>query len=61
MKKALGIAGTLGLLFLCAPPASAELVAKGDLFVHFDGGISPNALPRDEKAPISVRYLPNPS
>jgi hypothetical protein len=44
------------LLFLVvAGSASAELAQNGDLFVHFDGGISPRDLPRDELAPISVR------
>lgn len=43
-------------LFLVAPPlAHGELAAKGDLFVQFDGGIAPHALPRDSLAPISVR------
>jgi hypothetical protein len=35
--------------------ASAELVERGDLFVRFDGGIFPTALPRHATAPISVR------
>jgi hypothetical protein len=34
--------------------ADAELVERGDLFVKFDGGISPSALPRSTNAPISV-------
>lgn len=34
--------------------AQAELAARGDLFVRFSGGIAPNALPRDSRAPISV-------
>jgi hypothetical protein len=34
--------------------AQAELTARGDLFVRFSGGIAPNALPRDSRAPISV-------
>ena len=34
--------------------AQAELTARGDLFVKFSGGIAPNALPRDARAPISV-------
>jgi len=38
-----------------ATPASAELTQKGDLFVHFDGGISPKALPRAGLAPVAVR------
>jgi hypothetical protein len=35
--------------------ANAELVERGNLFVKFDGGIAPRALPRQVKAPISVR------
>jgi hypothetical protein len=36
--------------------ARAELVERGDLFVKFDGGISPSALPRHRLAPISIRF-----
>jgi hypothetical protein len=39
---------------ICASLAHAELTARGDLFVKFSGGIAPNALPRDSRAPISV-------
>jgi hypothetical protein len=35
--------------------AQAELTARGDLFVKFNGGIAPNALPRNVRAPIEVR------
>jgi hypothetical protein len=35
--------------------AHAELIARGDLFVKFGGGITPAALPRDSRAPISVQ------
>jgi len=35
--------------------AHAELVERGDLFVKFDGGIAPTALPRHVNGPISVR------
>jgi hypothetical protein len=38
----------------CASLASAELTARGDLFVKFSGGITPSALPRAARAPISV-------
>jgi hypothetical protein len=41
--------------FLLAAAAHAELVERGNLFVKFDGGITPRALPRQEKAPIAVR------
>jgi hypothetical protein len=36
--------------------AHAELSAHGDLFVTFKGGIFPNALPRKERAPITVEF-----
>ena len=42
----------LGLAF--ASGAQAEVVAKGGLLVKFSGGISPDALPRQRLAPISV-------
>jgi hypothetical protein len=35
--------------------ANAELIERGDLFVKFSGGISPQMLPRSSSAPISVR------
>lgn len=50
------ILSALLLMLAAAPSASAELTQKGNLFVRFDGGISPNALPRDSLAPISVRF-----
>lgn len=37
-----------------AAVAGAELSASGNLFVTFDGGILPNALPRHRDAPITV-------
>lgn len=46
---------TLALLMASAASASAELAQKGNLFIRFDGGISPVALPRHELAPIGVR------
>jgi hypothetical protein len=42
------------VLALSASLAQAELTARGDLFVKFSGGIAPDALPRDARAPISV-------
>lgn len=38
-----------------ASTAAAELVAKGDLFIRFEGGIAPTALPRHSLAPVAVR------
>jgi hypothetical protein len=43
------------MIALGAATAAAELTQKGNLFIRFDGGISPRALPRHELAPISVR------
>lgn len=45
------VAVALGLL---APVASAELTESGNLFVRFEGGIDPVALPRERLAPITV-------
>jgi hypothetical protein len=42
------------LLVLVVPLAQAELSERGDLFVHFKGGIAPSALPRTKLAPIAV-------
>jgi hypothetical protein len=53
--KAAGLVVVLILLGAIAPPAHAELTEKGDLFVRFNGGINPNALPREQLAPISVQ------
>ncbi len=52
MKRTFAFLAILMLVF--AASAGAELSQKGDLFVNFDGGISPRALPRDELAPIAV-------
>jgi hypothetical protein len=52
------IGALVAALAACAATASladAELTARGDLFVRFSGGIAPDALPRDFRAPISVR------
>ncbi len=50
---AISVAAVLGLL-LFASPALANLIAHGDLFVTFNGAISPTALPRHALAPVSV-------
>jgi hypothetical protein len=39
---------------LVASIAHAELSERGDLFVRFQGGINPTALPRKQMAPITV-------
>lgn len=49
-----GLSASL-LVLLTAAAAQAELTARGDLFVRFNGGIAPTALPRQARAPISVR------
>jgi hypothetical protein len=48
------LAGALLVTGVLATPASAELTQKGNLFVRFDGGISPSSLPRNALAPIGV-------
>lgn len=45
----------LAVLLVAVPAAQAELTHRGNLFVRFDGGISPSALPRNDAAPIGVR------
>jgi hypothetical protein len=45
---------TAALLLFGVASAQGELVAHGDLFVNFEGGLSPQALPRNELAPITV-------
>ena len=46
---------SLAVAAVAAPAADAELTERGDLFVRFSGGIEPNALPREQLAPIAVR------
>lgn len=56
--QARAVAVSLAALFAAlalASLAGAELTAKGDLFVRFNGGISPHALPRSTPAPVAVR------
>lgn len=55
MKTIFVLLAALTLLLSVPTVAGAELSAKGDLFVRFDGGIAPDALPRDSLAPIAVR------
>ena len=47
------------LLLSIATSADAELVERGGLFVRFQGGLAPTALPRDSLAPISVSVAHN--
>lgn len=56
MTKRVAAVAVLALgCLLVAAVADAELVERGNLFVKFDGGIAPTALPRTAKAPIGVR------
>src|SRR3954451_23171746 len=52
-KQVVGAAVVAALLL--ASLAHAELVERGNLFVKFQGGIAPTALPRQARAPIGVR------
>jgi len=46
----------VAILMACAAaPASGELVQKGNLFIRFDGGLSPTTLPRHSLAPVGLR------
>jgi hypothetical protein len=54
-KRSLGaIAIAIIVGALIATIAHAELTERGDLFVRFKGGIDPGALPRAQRAPITV-------
>src|SRR3954471_12020728 len=44
----------IAVALLLASTADAELTERGDLFVRFQGGINPAALPRAQRAPITV-------
>jgi hypothetical protein len=54
-KKRIALALAAFVCLFVTSLASAELVERGDLFVKFQGGIAPTALPRHADAPISVR------
>lgn len=49
------VLGTALAMAVLTASAAAELTQKGNLFIRFDGGISPQQLPRHALAPISVR------
>lgn len=53
-RRFLGVSVLALVCFLFAAAADAELVQRGNLFIRFDGGIAPTALPRHAEAPISV-------
>jgi hypothetical protein len=61
VRQGRGVAKVVALLALAAvlfgataSLVKAELTASGNLFITFDGGILPEALPRDARAPITV-------
>jgi len=54
-KRVAAVTALVAACLLFAAIANAELVERGNLFVKFDGGITPMALPRTAKAPIGVR------
>ncbi|HVA89656.1 MAG TPA: hypothetical protein VNL71_07410 [Chloroflexota bacterium] len=53
-KAVFAALATTLLTVALASLAYANLIQRGDLFVTFNGGISPSALPRHQDAPISV-------
>jgi hypothetical protein len=53
-KTVVAVGALTAVCFVVAAIAHAELAERGDLFVRFNGGISPTALPRHSNAPISV-------
>jgi hypothetical protein len=55
MRRAVYFLAVLSLVLLAPAPAGAELTEKGNLFIRFDGALTPNALPRQSRVPISVR------
>ena len=42
------------LFLLQTPAADAGLTASGDLFLRFDGNLTPHTLPRHHRAPVAV-------
>jgi len=54
-KKIALLGFVTALVLLGAATAGAELSERGDLFVKFDGGIAPTALPRHSRGPIAVQ------
>jgi hypothetical protein len=53
-KRFASLAVAAAVLATVTSLAGAELSANGDLFVRFSGDLSPRALPRHARAPISV-------
>jgi hypothetical protein len=54
-KRVVGLTALVATLLFGAAMANAELIERGNLFVKFEGGIEPTALPRNVSAPITVR------
>jgi hypothetical protein len=50
---------TVALLLVVGVPSWAASAGEGDLFVTFDGGLSPSTLPRNEPVPVAVRVAGN--
>lgn len=59
MKTAAAIALALLLALGVAGGARGEMVQEGNVIVSFDGGISPQTLPRTEPAPVAVNIDSN--
>ncbi|HET9153767.1 MAG TPA: hypothetical protein VFN85_06600 [Solirubrobacterales bacterium] len=55
VKSVVGVVALSVGCLLTGSLAHAELAERGNLFVKFDGGIAPTALPRTVRAPIAVR------
>ena len=54
-SRVLALAGIVAaLVAVTASLARAELTASGNLFITFNGDIEPEALPRSERAPITI-------
>lgn len=55
MKTATAISLALLLVLGVAGGAQGEMAQEGNVIVSFDGGISPQTLPRTEAAPVTVK------
>jgi hypothetical protein len=54
-KRLGALAIAIAIVATGASPVQAELTQRGNLFVNFNGGILPRALPRHVAVPIAVR------
>jgi hypothetical protein len=55
LRRAHLLTAALLLALGLAAAARGEIIPEGNLLVTFDGGISPQTLPRSEQAPVAVR------